>query len=85
MVNKVDLRKEVGSLDMLIAALADELDREPRHGAHDAASARLYAEMQEALGQLRQERGLRRMWLIALEGSDVVETESRRDSCASAA
>jgi hypothetical protein len=66
MTNKVDLKKEVGSLDMLISALSDEIDKEPARGRNDESSARLLEEMQEALSHLRRERGLRRMWLTAL-------------------
>ncbi|HET9532529.1 MAG TPA: hypothetical protein VFQ92_19395 [Blastocatellia bacterium] len=80
MLGKVDLKKEVGSLDMLITALSDELHRDLLPGERDGARARLLLEMEEALKQLRQERGLRKMWLTALEGHDAVETRSDRRS-----
>jgi len=67
MADKVDLRKEVGSLDMLISALSYEIGNEPLTGRSDESSARLLEEMREALNHLRRERGIRRMWLTALE------------------
>jgi hypothetical protein len=78
MLGKVDLKKEVGSLDMLISALSDELHRDLLPGERGGASDRLLLEMEEALKQLRQERGLRKMWLTALEGSDAIEARSHR-------
>lgn len=66
MADKVDLRKEVGSLDMLISALSYEIGKEPLAGRSDE-STRLLEEMREALSHLRRERGIRRMWLTALE------------------
>jgi hypothetical protein len=80
MLGKVDLKKEVGSLDMLISALTDELHKDLLPGERDGASDRLLLEMEEALKQLRQERGLRKMWLTALEGHDAVEPGSHRRS-----
>jgi hypothetical protein len=74
MQNKVDLKRELGSLDMLISALADELEREPSTARRDESSSRLLAEMREALNQLRQARGIRKMWLVALEGPEAIES-----------
>ncbi|HKY05560.1 MAG TPA: hypothetical protein VJQ56_11760 [Blastocatellia bacterium] len=73
MINRIDLKKEVGSLDMLINVLADELSREPLTVADDE-SGRLLEEMKEALDQLRQARGLRKMWVVALEGQNAFES-----------
>lgn len=75
MINKIDLKKEVGSLDMLISVLSDELNREPLTGSADE-SGRLLEEMKEALDQLRQARGLRKMWVVALEGQNAFESAS---------
>jgi hypothetical protein len=76
---KLNLKDEVGSLDMLINALSSELRDtagEQRAGEPDA----LLMEMQEALLQLRQARSLRKIWLSALEEQgdvDVMEASSR--------
>ncbi|HSE98719.1 MAG TPA: hypothetical protein VLD57_10695 [Blastocatellia bacterium] len=72
MISMIDLKKEVGSLDMLINVLSDELNREPLAGAADE-SGRLLEEMKEALDHLRQARGLRKMWVVALEGQNAFE------------
>jgi putative NADH-flavin reductase len=64
MMIKVDLKKEVGSLDILIAALSAEMVETPQVEAEDI---KLVKEMQEALDQLRQERGVRKMLLSAFE------------------
>ncbi|HWP45261.1 MAG TPA: hypothetical protein VNO14_18610 [Blastocatellia bacterium] len=77
MLKRIDLKKEVGSLDMLIRALSAELVKESCPDPRDESSARLIAEMREALERLRQARSLRKMWLTALECHSA--SESRND------
>lgn len=67
MLNKTDLKKELGSLDMLISALSDELVRQPEMKAQSDIANTLLREMEEALCELRQARGLKRMLLTAIE------------------
>jgi hypothetical protein len=83
MADKVDLRKEVGSLDMLISALSYEIGIEPLTGRSDE-STRLLEEMREALSHLRRERGIRRMWLTALEENNGRAHNLTQDQRASA-
>ncbi len=67
MLNKIDLRKQVSSLDVMIRALSDELLREPKKDSGNDAQKKLLAEMEEALRELRQARGIRKVLLTALE------------------
>jgi hypothetical protein len=67
MLNKVDLRKQVTSLDAMIRVLSDELMRQPKKDSASDAQKKLLAEMEEALCELRQARGIRKVLLTALE------------------
>lgn len=67
MLNKVNLQKQVSSLDVMIRALSDELMREPKKDSGNDAQKKLLAEMEEALRELRQARGIRKVLLTALE------------------
>jgi len=67
MLNKFDLQRQVGSLDLLISAISSEMVLHAEHGAESESPNDLIKEMQEALYQLRQARGLRKILLTALE------------------
>ncbi|MEW6210339.1 MAG: hypothetical protein AB1631_18375 [Acidobacteriota bacterium] len=67
MLKKVDLRNQVNSLDVMIRVLSDELTREPKKDSTSDAQKKLLAEMEEALRELRQARGIRKVLLTALE------------------
>ncbi len=67
MLKKIDLRNQVSSLDVMIRVLSDELMREPRKDSTSDAQKKLLAEMEEALLELRQARGIRKVLLTALE------------------
>ena len=66
MLNKVDLRNQVTSLDAMIRVLSDELMRQPKKDSISYKQKKLLAEMEEALRELRQARGIRNL-LTALE------------------
>jgi hypothetical protein len=66
MLNKVDLRNQVTSLDAMIRVLSDELMRQPKKDYVSDKQKKLLAEMEEALRELRQARGIRNL-LTALE------------------
>ena len=66
MLNKVDLRNQVTSLDAMIRVLSDELMRQPKKDSISDKQKKLLAEMEEALRELRQARGIRNL-LTALE------------------
>ena len=72
MQNRLDLRKELGSLDLLIDALSCELVNQPQSNMLGDASDLLLKEMEEALCRLRQERGLCKVLLTALDDSCAV-------------
>jgi hypothetical protein len=83
MMNKSELKKELGSLDMLISALSDELVRQPEMKSQSGAANLLVREMEEALCELRQARGLKRMLLTAIESRPdavIAEITSRREN-----
>jgi len=67
MLNKSDLQREVCSLDLLIRVVSFEMVQEPEYDARGEHQSALIKEMEEALCQLRQARGLRKILLIALE------------------
>jgi hypothetical protein len=73
MLNKSDLQREVSSLDILISVLSSEIVREPGYGTPRESSSLLMKEMEEALYQLRQARGLRKVLLTALDNSCDIE------------
>jgi hypothetical protein len=58
MLNKWDLNKEVKSLDKLISELSLELVVEKQRSAQSSSENELVKEMEEALYELRQARGL---------------------------
>ena len=66
MLNKWDLHKKEGSLDMLISAISSDLTREQQ--SRTAAPNCLVKEMQEALEELRCKRNIQRL-LVAIEES----------------
>lgn len=83
MLNKSVLKKELGSLDMLISALSDELVRQPEARSQSGPAKILLKEMEEALCELRQARGIRKMLLTAIENKPEAvtgETASRRQN-----
>jgi hydrogenase maturation factor HypF (carbamoyltransferase family) len=67
MLKKVDLRNQVSSLDAMIRVLSDELTHEPKKDSASDAHKKLLVEMEEALRELRQARGIRKVLLTALE------------------
>jgi hypothetical protein len=69
MMNTGDLRKQVSSLDMIIKALSDELVHQPAR--HSRSQKKVLEEMEEALRELRHERGIRRVLLSALDGQEM--------------
>ncbi|HEX8088251.1 MAG TPA: hypothetical protein VF762_05325 [Blastocatellia bacterium] len=69
MLNKFDLQREVSSLDVLISVLSSEIVREPRYCTPSGSPNELLREMEEALYELRQARGIRKILLTALENS----------------
>jgi hypothetical protein len=58
MLNKWDIHKEVKSLDKLISELSIELVEEKQRNAQSSSQNELVKEMEEALHELRQARGL---------------------------
>ena len=65
MLNEItNLRKEVGSLEMLISALSCDLAEQR---VYNVSENSLLTEMEEALRELRRERGFRKVLLSALE------------------
>ena len=66
MVNKWDIQKEVGKLDKLISELSIDLVAEKQRNLQDSAKNELVKEMEEALCELRQARGLTHL-LVALD------------------
>ncbi|HVG20996.1 MAG TPA: hypothetical protein VNI02_18245 [Blastocatellia bacterium] len=82
MLNKLDLQREVNSLDVLISVLSSEIVREPEYGTSEESPNGLLREMEEALYQLRQARGLRKILLTALENSCDMEIYKRQSASA---
>ena len=71
MPNKWDLQREVGSLDMLISALSNDLikERDEKGSLNHTpgqADTILLKEMEEALCELRQARGMTKVLLVAM-------------------
>lgn len=66
MLNKWDITKEVGKLDRLINELSIDLVAEKQRSAPGSSRDELVKEMEEALCELRQARGLKHL-LGALE------------------
>jgi hypothetical protein len=66
MVNKWDIQKEVCRLDKLISELSIDLVAEKQRNAQNSAKDELVREMEEALLELRQARGLTNL-LVALD------------------
>jgi hypothetical protein len=92
MLNKSDLEREVGSLELLISVISSEMVQEPDYNTEAQSRSVLIKEMEEALYQLRQARGLRKMLLTALEnefeyaiaGKQAASTRNRRVALSSA-
>lgn len=74
MQKKSKLAKEIDSLDMMINALAVELAEQIDSKAQAVESRKLITEMEQAIDDLRLERGVRKMLLSAFAGSDAVDT-----------
>ena len=77
MQRDLHLAEEVGTLDRLIAVIANEIETErtasaPRHG--------LLREMEDAVAELRLARGVRLMLLNAY--GEATATTARRQGCA---
>lgn len=68
MLNKWDLQKEAGSLEMLITAISNDLVREKNDESRRKSESVLLKEMEEALLELRQARGMTKFLLHALAG-----------------
>lgn len=73
MLSKSDLRREVGSLEVLINLISDELN--------DARNtpATLAKEMEEALEELRLARALRKILLTAFDNTAEINLERKSD------
>ncbi len=67
MLMKSNLKREVGSLDILISAISDELTNQPERSAHASTESNLVKEMEEALCELRQARAYRKVLLSVFE------------------
>jgi hypothetical protein len=66
MLSKMELSKEVASIDALIRAIDQEL-AVPGSESTDVGSMNLEVEMHEALCELRRARGVRRVLISVLE------------------
>ena len=75
MLTKWDLRKDEGSLDMLISMISSALSQEQQ--CVTPAGNRLVKEMQEALDELRRKRGMHRL-LVAIERSRIAQKRTVR-------
>ena len=77
MLNKYDLMKEVGSLDMLISAVSYDLAEQQKGSA---SPSELLTEMEEALCELRKARGFRKVLLTVLDnrGSAATRKSGRK-------
>ncbi|MCI0487671.1 MAG: hypothetical protein L0229_13850 [Blastocatellia bacterium] len=65
MLNEIsNLKNEVGSLELLISALSSDLAEQREH---NRSSDGLLTEMEEALCELRRERGFKKVLLSALD------------------
>ena len=73
MQRKSDLTKEIDTLDMMINALAVELAEQGDCNLQTDESRKLIAEIETAIDEMRFARGVRKMLLSALAGSDAVE------------
>jgi hypothetical protein len=73
MQRKSDLTKEIDTLDMMINALGVELAEQLDCNLQTDETRKLIAEIETAIDEMRFARGVRKMLLIALAGSDVVE------------
>ena len=82
MLNKFELQREVSTLDVLIKVLSYEIVREPEYGTGCESPSALMKEMEEALYQLRQERGFRKILLTALDNGCDIEIY-KKQSCTS--
>lgn len=78
MINKWDLQREVGSLEMLISALSNDLVKEKSGSAPSTAETVLLKEMEEALCELRQTRGLKKVLLVAMTAAAARPASGRR-------
>lgn len=66
MLNEItNLKNEVGSLEMLISALSSDLVEQRQC---NSSEGKLLQEMEEALCELRRERGFKKVLLSALDG-----------------
>ena len=66
MLNKRDIQKEAKSLDKLICELSSVIVEEKQRNALSSSENELLKEMEEALYQLRQTRGLSNL-IVALD------------------
>ncbi len=85
MQKKSNLTKEIDILDMMINALALELAEQLDSKAQTEESRKLLGEIETAIDEMRFARGVRKMLLSAVAGSDAVENRinnrvSRRSS-----
>lgn len=79
MLDELEVRKRVRSLDMMIRALSQEILRQAWFSRRGEADRELLKEMEEALGQLRWARGFGKMVLTAI-GSNGQRPESLGDA-----
>jgi hypothetical protein len=79
MMNKRDIQKEVGSLNRLINELSLDLVVEKRRKAKSSTKNELVKEMEEALCELRQARGLSNL-LSALDQRSAIAW-GRKNGC----
>jgi hypothetical protein len=66
-INEFQLRKELGALEQMIAALSVDLARQCGRGRKTSSQNQLIEQMGEALTELRRRRGQRKFLLKALE------------------
>lgn len=80
MLTKWDLNKEAGSLEMLIAAISTDLMNEKKSTSQSQAREKVVREMEEALCELRQARGMTKFLLFALENQNRLSRREKRST-----
>ncbi|MEW6126568.1 MAG: hypothetical protein AB1757_05970 [Acidobacteriota bacterium] len=80
MLKKWDLNKEAGSLEMLITAISTDLVKEKNVTAQGTSREKVVREMEEALCELRQARGMTKFLLYTLEHHRLSRRINKRTS-----
>jgi hypothetical protein len=78
MLKKWDLNKEAGSLEMLITAISTDLMNEKTSDSQ--AKEKIVKEMEEALCELRQARGMTKFLLYAIENHNRLSRRVKRST-----